>query len=145
MNSLTLIPASVKLARSKSSMVTRLSSEHQDSVQKLMDLPFPTFQRISCFIKGLSRRMHFHTQESEVLVLQSKKCSGDPYIARICCTQKFSGWVRIFQPNFTKKAVFTAADFRIPNPPSYLGRQILSQATKGIPLSDLEFFQKKSR
>ena len=139
------MPIFSKFAGSRLSMDIKLSSEHQLSVQKLMKQPSPTFQRIPRFINDLNRSRHFHTQESAGLALDSKTCSGAPYFALICWTQKFSGWVRNFYTNFAKKAVFTAADFRSPSPANCLGRQILSHAINGNPMWEVEFFQKKSR
>ena len=109
-----------------------------------MKRPSPTFQRIPRLINGLIRRRHFHTQESAGLALDSKKWLVSPYFALICWTQKFSGWVSNFHTNLAKNVVLTAAVFRSPSPPSFLGRQILSHAINGNPLSEAEFLQKKS-
>jgi len=65
-----LILTSGKVTGSRSNLETKLSSEHEEYVQKLIDLPFPTFQRIFCLIKGLSRIRHFHIQELDCLELE---------------------------------------------------------------------------
>jgi len=137
-NSLTLMLISGNYAGSRLSMDIKLTSEHQLSVQKLMERPSPTSQWIPRLINGLTRRRHFHTQESAGLALDSKKWSISPYFALICWTQKFSGWVSNFHTNLAKKAVFTAAVFRSPSPPNFLGRQILSHAINRNPLTEVE-------